>query len=72
VKLRRIILLDMDFDDLILGVRAAKYMLARFQKDAILSYGEAGDTKDFLVTRNKASITVRPCVRALPSGDQTQ
>ena len=61
MKLRRIILLDIEADDLILGVRAAKYLMARVQKDAILSY-ENG--RDFHVMRNKASITVRPVSRA--------
>lgn len=60
----KIILKDIDRDDLILGIRAAKYLLDRFQKDVILSYGEGDKTKDFYAKRNKASITVRPCVRS--------
>jgi hypothetical protein len=56
----KIILKDMDPEDFILGVRAAKYLLERFRKDAILSYGES-NTKDFYAKRNKSSITVRPC-----------
>lgn len=56
----RIILSDMDEADWILGVRAAKWILASDKKDAILSYGEGISTKDFYVKKNKASVTVRP------------
>lgn len=59
----KIILKDIEQDDLILGVRAAKWLLGQFRKDAILSYGEGKEAKDFYVKRNKASITVQPCVR---------
>jgi hypothetical protein len=58
----RIIFLDVEPDDMILAVRAAKWLLERSNKDAILAYGE-GDDKDlkhFYARRNKASITVRP------------
>jgi hypothetical protein len=64
MMLRRIILLDIEPDDLILGVRAAKYLLSQFRKDAILAYGDGGSTKDFYAVRNKSSITVRPVRRA--------
>lgn len=57
----KIILKDMEPDDFILGVRAAKYLLERFKKDALLSYGEGKAMKDFYVKRNKSSITVRLC-----------
>jgi len=57
----KIILVDFPPDDLILGVRAAKYLLARFKKDAILSYGDPPKTKNVYVKRNKASITARMC-----------
>lgn len=59
---KRIILKDIDPDDWILGLRAAKWLLGQFQKDAILSYGDSDNKlKHFYVRRNKASITVRPC-----------
>lgn len=35
-----IILKDMEPDDWILGVRAAKWLKERFQKDAVIAYGE--------------------------------
>ena len=57
----KIILKDLDPDDYILAVRAAKYLLSGSSKDAILCYGEGTKTKDFYAKRNKASITVRPC-----------
>lgn len=60
----KIILKDMEQDDWILGVRAAKWLADRFQKDAIISYGDGNATKDFYAKRNKASITVQPCARA--------
>jgi hypothetical protein len=48
--------------DMVLAVRAAKWMLERPErKDAILAYGEGRNVKDFYARRNKASITVRPC-----------
>jgi hypothetical protein len=59
----KIILKDMEPDDWILGVRAAKWLKERFQKDAVISYGEGVQSKDFYVKRNKTSITVRPCDR---------
>ena len=57
----RVILRDIEPDDFLLAIRAVKYLMSVFQKDAILAYGENGNTKDFYVCRNKASITVRPC-----------
>jgi hypothetical protein len=57
----KIILTDFPPDDLILGVRAAQYLMAHFKKDAILSYGERPNTKDVYVRRNKSSITARLC-----------
>lgn len=59
----KIILKDMDEGDWMLGVRAAAWLKARFQKDAVISYGEGKDTKDFYVKRNKSSITVCPTNR---------
>ena len=51
----------MEPDDFILGVRAAKYLIGQFKKDAVVSYDDGGKLKDFYVKRNKSSITVRPC-----------
>jgi len=56
----RIILRDIDQDDMILAIRAVQYLMGKSQKDAIVSYG-GPPSKDFYVRRNKASITVRPC-----------
>lgn len=53
----KIILKDIEPGDWILGVRAAKRLLAMFQKDMVVSYE---NEKRFYVKRNKASITVRP------------
>lgn len=51
-------------DEWILGIRAAKALLARPEsKDAIIAYGD-GETRDFYVKRNKSSITVRSCSRS--------
>jgi hypothetical protein len=58
----KIILKDMDPDDWILGVRAAKWLMGQFKKDGIVSYGDGKTSKDIYVRRNKASITARPCV----------
>jgi hypothetical protein len=59
---KKIILKDVDPDDWVLAIRAAKWLMGQFQKDAILAYGESDDAlKHFYVKRNKASITVRPC-----------
>ncbi len=63
----KIILKDMDPDDYLLGARAARYLLERFRKDAIVSYGEGAAMKDFYAKRNKSSITVRPCEYQQPS-----
>jgi hypothetical protein len=57
----KVILTDLDPDDWILGIRAAKWLMERFKKDAIVSYGEPPNTKDIYVKRNKASITARSC-----------
>ncbi len=60
----RIILKDIEPDDWILGIRAAKWLMGQFKKDAILAYGTsdgASSPKHFYAKRNKASITVRPC-----------
>lgn len=59
-----IIFRDIPPDDMILAVRAAKWLGERpTQKDAILAYGEgpADTQKYFYAKRNKSSITVRPC-----------
>lgn len=61
---KKIILKDIPPDDWVLGIRAAKWLLERFQKDVILAYGHGDDAnqlKHFYARRNKASITVRPC-----------
>jgi hypothetical protein len=60
-----VILKGVDPDDFILATRAARWMLAQphSQKDGIIAYGE-GETKDFYVKRNKASVTVRPIQRS--------
>jgi len=63
----KIIIRDTEPDDLILAIRAVKWLLGKSdQKDAILAYGNYVGlaTKDFYVCRNKASITVRPVNRA--------
>lgn len=57
----RIIFKDVEPGDFVLASRAAQYLLAHFQKDVILAYGDSGPTKNFYVRRNKSSITVRPC-----------
>lgn len=62
----RVILKDIEPDDFILAIRAARWMLVEieedvFRKDAILSYGEDSKRRNFYVCRNKASVTVRPC-----------
>ena len=57
MKTRRIIFLDVPEDDMILAMRAVKWLRERFTLDAIIAY----DKKHFYVKRNKASITVRPC-----------
>jgi hypothetical protein len=54
----KVILKDMEPDDWILGVRAAKRLLSMFQKDMVVAYE---NEQRFYVKRNKASITVRPC-----------
>lgn len=53
----KIILKDIEPDDWILAVRAAKRMLPLFQKDMIVAFE---NNHAFYVKRNKASITVRP------------
>jgi len=58
---KRVIFLDVPADDMILAVRAARWLGERFTKDAILSYGEGDERREFYARRNKASITVRPC-----------
>lgn len=55
----KIILKDIDKDDWILGIRAAKWLIERPHKDAIIAYGEGNCQRHFYVKRNKASITVR-------------
>jgi hypothetical protein len=61
VVVERIIFLKIELDDMVLAVRAAKWLLANTNKDAIIKYGEGSNSKHFYVRRNKASITVRPC-----------
>lgn len=63
----KLILKDMDPDDWLLGVRAAKWLLDKSQKDAVIAYGDE-PTTDLYVRRNSyASITVRPaCGRDSP------
>jgi hypothetical protein len=59
----KIILKDIEPDDWIIGIRAAKWLMGKpLQKDAILCFDiSKNNTKDFYIKRNKASITVRPC-----------
>jgi hypothetical protein len=57
----RVILKAVPPDDFILAIRAARWLMERFTKDAILAYGEGSQQKHFYACRNKASITVRPC-----------
>lgn len=61
----RVIFLDVPLDDMILAMRAVRWLSAKpsTQRDGILSYGESQikNAKHFYVCRNKASITVRPC-----------
>lgn len=57
----KIILKDIPPDDWILGVRAARWLLMRTCKDALLAYGDGEAERTFYAKRNKASITVRPC-----------
>lgn len=59
-----VILKDVEPDDFVLATRAARWLMERFQKDAIIAYGEGTSTKDFYVCRNKRSITVRPTKRS--------
>lgn len=56
----KIILKDIEPDDWILGIRAAKWLMERFRKDACVAHGEGDEQRHFYVKRNKASITVRP------------
>ena len=61
----RIILKDIDPDDFVLAIRAARWMLDNAEKkDAIIAYGEGSNTFDFYVRRNLSSVTVRKCKRA--------
>lgn len=62
--------MNIDPDDWVLGIRAAKYLKERFQKDAWLAYGEYPNAKEFYAKRNKASITVRPCVSSISSKER--
>jgi hypothetical protein len=60
----KIILLNLEPDEWVLGIRAAKLLHSRFEKDIIVSYGEGETTEgrvDLYAKRNKASITVRHC-----------
>jgi len=60
----KIIIKDVNPDDWILAIRAARWLLdLPDTKDSILAYGEGLDEqlKHFYVKRNKTSITVRPC-----------
>ncbi len=59
----KVIFRDIDPEDFDLAVRAARWLIGQFTKDAILAYGERPNTKDFYVCRNKSSITVRPVQR---------
>lgn len=57
----KIILNGLDKDDLLLGIRAAKWMIEHDEcASTIIAYGDK-PTTDFYVKRNKASITVRRC-----------
>ncbi len=58
----KVILKDVDPDDLILAIRVACWMIGQqeSQKSAIMVF-DGPEKKLFYVCRNKASITVRPC-----------
>jgi hypothetical protein len=62
-RLMNIILKDIEPDDWILAIRAAKYLKERFQQDAWIAYGEGTNAKEFYAKRNKKSITVRSCYK---------
>ncbi len=65
----KIILKDIEPDDWVLAIRAAKYLKDRFQADVWLAYGEGTAIKEFYAKRNKASITVRACSISRPNGE---
>lgn len=61
-SIRRVIFLDVPPDDMILAMRAVKWLISQSaSKDAIIAYGEGKFKLAFYVKRNKSSITVRPC-----------
>lgn len=66
----KIILNDIEPDDWILGIRAARYLKERFQQDAWLAYGDGEHSKEFYAKRIKTGITVRPCGRTQQTQDQ--
>jgi hypothetical protein len=55
----KLILSNIDPDDWVLAIRAARYLRDRFQQDAWLAYGDEPNIKEFYAKRNKASITVK-------------
>lgn len=59
----RIILLDVEFSDLIPAIRSVVHFLSREPRitDCIVSVGTTSGPLDFYVKRNKASVTARPC-----------
>lgn len=64
----RIILKDIDPDDWVLAIRAARYLKERFRPDVWLAYGEGANIKEFYAKRNKGkSITVRACSPQSPA-----
>lgn len=64
----RIILKDIEPDDWILAIRAARYLKDRFQQDVWLEYGERPNAKEFYAKRNRGkSITVRSVCTQSPA-----
>jgi hypothetical protein len=60
----RFIFTDVPIDDMILAMRAVKWLSGRPDNlNAILAFGEGPDERHFYVRRckSKSSITVRPC-----------
>lgn len=62
----KIILKDLAEEDWELGLRAAKWLKARFQKDALLTYETPSGERGMYAKRNKASITVRAWSPSIP------
>lgn len=60
-KAMKVIFLDIPMDEMILAIRAVKWLVVNQDKhEGLMAYGEGPGTRTFYVRRNKASITVRP------------